>query len=124
MPGMEAGIHDLDVLLRSRVPIILVETSDERRALETFKRLALRNGTPVMRWSVTTGLYLLLDFHPYLDDPAHVRMIREIAMGYGAALDNTHLLAELTQTRPLSVVMAERLRELREWVRNRTVSAN
>ncbi|GMQ84069.1 MAG: AAA family ATPase [Gammaproteobacteria bacterium] len=116
MPGMQTGIHDLEVLLRSRVPLILVETSDERRALEVFKRLALRTGQPVMRWSVTTGLqridldlqpqahakepgqalaqikatgtaglYLLLDFHPYLDDPAHVRMIREIAMGYGDA---------------------------------------
>ncbi len=117
---MESSIHDLEVLLRSRVPLILVETSDERRALDTFRRLALRTGLPVMRWSVTTGLqridldlqpqtharepdqalaqiratgtaglYLLLDFHPYLDDPAHVRMIREIAMGYGQA---THTL--------------------------------
>ncbi|HHH44136.1 MAG TPA: AAA family ATPase [Gammaproteobacteria bacterium] len=113
---MESSLHDLEVLLRSRVPLILVETSDERRALDTFRRLALRTGQPVMRWSVTTGLqridldlqpqaharepdqalaqiratgtaglYLLLDFHPYLDDPAHVRMIREIAMGYGQA---------------------------------------
>ena len=113
---METGIHDLEILLRSRVPIILVETSDELRALEVFKRLALRSARPIMRWTVTTGLqridldlqpqahakepdqalaqikatgtaglYLLLDFHPYLDDPTHVRMIREIAMGYGKA---------------------------------------
>jgi SpoVK/Ycf46/Vps4 family AAA+-type ATPase len=116
MPGMETSVNDLEVLLRSRVALVLVETSDERRALEVFKRLAMRIGQPVMRWSVTTGLqridldlqpqahakepdqalaqikatgtaglYLLLDFHPYMDDPAHVRMIREIAMGYGEA---------------------------------------
>jgi SpoVK/Ycf46/Vps4 family AAA+-type ATPase len=30
------------------------------------------------------GLYLLLDFHPFLDDPLHVRLIKEIAQGYGA----------------------------------------
>jgi SpoVK/Ycf46/Vps4 family AAA+-type ATPase len=33
----------------------------------------------------TPGLYLLLDFHPYLEDPGHVRMIKEIALGYGDA---------------------------------------
>jgi SpoVK/Ycf46/Vps4 family AAA+-type ATPase len=113
---MQTGINDLEVLVRSRVPIILVETGDEPRALEVFQRLALRIGQPVMRWSVTTGLqrldldlepqtharepaqalgqikattspgiYLLLDFHPYLEDPAHVRMIKEIALGYGGA---------------------------------------
>ena len=113
---MENGVTDLEVLVRSRVPIILVETGDEPRALEVFKRLAVRIGQPVMRWSVTTGLqrldldlqpqaharepaqalgqikatgtagiYLLLDFHPYLEDPAHVRMIKEIALGYGDA---------------------------------------
>lgn len=114
---MENSVNDLAVLIRSRVPIILVETGDELRALAVFQRLAARIGQPVMRWSVTTGLqrldlnlqpqaharepaqalgqikatgnpgiYLLLDFHPYLEDPAHVRMIKEIALGYGDAV--------------------------------------
>lgn len=113
---MENSVNDLEVLLRSRIPIILVETSDELRALDIFSRLARRVAQPVMRWSVTTGLqrldldlltqpqaaepakllerikatatagiYVLLDFHPYLDDPAHVRLIKEIALGYGVA---------------------------------------
>ncbi|MGW8310261.1 MAG: AAA family ATPase [Thiogranum sp.] len=113
---MENSVNDLEVLLRSRIPIILVETSDELRALDIFSRLARRIAQPVMRWSVTTGLqrldldlltqpqaaepakllerikatatagiYVLLDFHPYLDDPAHVRLIKEIALGYGVA---------------------------------------
>ena len=113
---MENSVNDLAVLIHSRVPIILLETTDERRALDVFRRLAVRVGQPLMRWSVTTGLqrvdldlqpqaharepaqalgqikatgtagiYLLLDFHPYLDDPAHVRLIKEIALGYGDA---------------------------------------
>jgi SpoVK/Ycf46/Vps4 family AAA+-type ATPase len=117
---MEAGAHDLELLIRSRVPIILVETSDEPRALELFAKLAIAISQPVMRWSVTSGLqridldlepqshakepqqalgqikatatpgiYLLLDFHPYLEDPSHIRMVKEIALGYGAA---THTL--------------------------------
>jgi len=113
---MESSVNDLEILVRSRVPVILIETADEPRALEVFRRLAVRLGQPVMRWSITTGLqrldldlqpqthardpaqalgqikatsapgiYLLLDFHPYLEDPAHVRMIKEIALGYGDA---------------------------------------
>ncbi len=31
------------------------------------------------------GFYALLDFHPYLDDPLHVRLIKEIAQGYDTA---------------------------------------
>ncbi|MDH3987399.1 MAG: ATPase, partial [Gammaproteobacteria bacterium] len=124
MPGMESSVNDLEVLVRSRVPLIILETSDEPRALEVFKRLALRLNLPVMRWSVTTGLqridldlqpqahakepaqalgqikatgtagiYLLLDFHPYLEDPAHVRMLKEIALGYGDAAHTLVLIS-------------------------------
>jgi SpoVK/Ycf46/Vps4 family AAA+-type ATPase len=28
------------------------------------------------------GLYVLLDFHPYLDNPKHIRLIKEIAQGH------------------------------------------
>jgi hypothetical protein len=30
----------------------------------------------------TPGIYVLLDFHPYLSDPMHVRMLKDIAQGY------------------------------------------
>jgi SpoVK/Ycf46/Vps4 family AAA+-type ATPase len=39
-------------------------------------------------------------------------------------LDTGHLLSELQQTRPLSVVMAEQVEALRDWARHRTVMAN
>ena len=29
-----------------------------------------------------SGIYLLLDFHPYLDDPMHVRLLKDIALAY------------------------------------------
>jgi len=35
-----------------------------------------------------------------------------------------HILTEIKRTRPLSVLMAERIAELRHWARDRTVSAN
>jgi SpoVK/Ycf46/Vps4 family AAA+-type ATPase len=39
-------------------------------------------------------------------------------------LDGEHLLGELRETRPLSVVMSEHLTALRHWARDRTVPAN
>lgn len=103
-------LHDLEVILQSRVPIVIAETHEERRLVELFVKLALRVARPLFRWAVTDGLqrididmpvqrhaaepgavlgqikatgqagiYLLLDFHPYLSDPVHVRTLREIA---------------------------------------------
>jgi hypothetical protein len=36
-------------------------------------------------------------------------------------LDTGHILDEIARTRPLSVVMAERIAEMREWAAGRTV---
>jgi hypothetical protein len=36
---------------------------------------SIRDGMP--------GVYVLLDFHPYLDDPVHIRMLKDIALDYG-----------------------------------------
>jgi AAA+ superfamily predicted ATPase len=42
----------------------------------------------------------------------------------GGELETAALLAETARTRPLSVMMAERVSALREWAKGRTVSAN
>jgi SpoVK/Ycf46/Vps4 family AAA+-type ATPase len=108
--------HDLNVILSSRVPIVLVESQDENRFLDMLKDL-VRGAfggeyRPLYRWSITDGLrrldieldaqfhnaeptnvlkhirsvdsaaiYVLLDFHPYLSDPVHVRLLKDIAVG-------------------------------------------
>lgn len=46
------------------------------------------------------------------------------AHGEGEALSQRHLIAELRQTRPLSVVMAEKVNRLRAWAAERTVPAD
>ena len=46
------------------------------------------------------------------------------AHGEGGALDQRHLVEELRQTRPLSVVMAEKVNRLRAWAAERTVPAD
>jgi SpoVK/Ycf46/Vps4 family AAA+-type ATPase len=45
------------------------------------------------------------------------------AHAHRTALSTEHLLAEIERTRPLSVVMAERIDSLRQWASGRTVSS-
>jgi hypothetical protein len=45
------------------------------------------------------------------------------AQAQDASLDNQHLLEELDRTRPLSVVMAEKIQYLRNWAKGRSVPA-
>ncbi len=110
---MMPDLHDLELLLRSDTPIVLIESIEEPRVVALFARLAVRVAEPAFCWTATDGLgrieldtepqrqladptemlrhirltprrglYLLLDFHPYLGDPLHVRLIKEIAQGY------------------------------------------
>ena len=109
--------QDLEIILRSRTPLIVMETRDERRALRMLQTIGLRSSSsdylPLFRWTITDGLqrldielapqlmnsepldvlkhiravskpgiYVLLDFHPYLDDPVHVRLIKDICIHY------------------------------------------
>jgi hypothetical protein len=101
---------DLELILRSRTPIVVIETRDEARVLEMLKELTVARASveylPLFRWTVTDGLqrldislepqlhnaepgevlrhiravtkpglYVLLDFHPYLAEPVNVRLL-------------------------------------------------
>ena len=109
--------HDLELVLRSRAPIVIVETQDERRVLSMLKSMSIAAASdaylPLFRWTITDGLqrididlepqplnseptdvlkhirvvtkpgiYVLLDFHPFLDDPVHVRLLKDICIRY------------------------------------------
>ncbi|MCP3871153.1 MAG: AAA family ATPase [Gammaproteobacteria bacterium] len=106
-------LHDFELVLISRNPILVIESLEEPRVVQLLTRLAMRLNHPMFQWSVSEGLkrlgldfdaqkhnaepddvlkhikavsqpgfYLLLDFHPYLQDPLHIRLIKEIAQGY------------------------------------------
>ncbi|EXF46871.1 ATPase [Pseudomonas sp. BAY1663] len=53
---MKNDIHDLGLVLESRVRLVLVESWDEQRVLETLTGLAVRQGLGFYVWSVTEGL--------------------------------------------------------------------
>ena len=91
-------LDDLETLLRSSVPVVVIETHEEPRVVDLMERLAARRAMPLFAWTVTDGLrrvgkeygaqlhtrdptellaqikgsgtpgiYVLSDFHPYLE---------------------------------------------------------
>ncbi|HSN51521.1 MAG TPA: AAA family ATPase [Woeseiaceae bacterium] len=129
--------QDLEIILRSRTPLIVMETRDERRVLRMLQAIGMQASTsdylPLFRWTITDGLqrldielapqlmnsepvdvlkhiravskpgiYVLLDFHPFLDDPVHVRLIKDICIHYGDVARQLVLIShQLTLPREL-----------------------
>ncbi len=102
--------HDISLLLKSHSPILVLETHEETRAIEMLQDIAGDIGSPLFKWSVTSGMqrldlnmepqaflkepgkvldhiisseleaiYMLLDFHPFLQDPVIIRHLKESA---------------------------------------------
>ena len=111
------GSRDLELVLRSRTPIVVIESQDEARMLQMLQNITMRRAStdylPVFRWTITDGLqrldislepqtlnseptdvlkhiravnkpglYVLLDFHPFLEDPVNVRLLKDICIQF------------------------------------------
>lgn len=109
------GRHDLELIMRSRTPIVVIESQDEARVLKLLQSMVISKAadayTPLFRWTITDGLqrldialepqalnsqptdvlkhiravakpgiYVLLDFHPFIEDPVHIRLIKDICI--------------------------------------------
>jgi len=104
--------RDLALLLKSRFPIVVIETHEEARALRLLETICNQEQWPFYSWSIADGLrrvipletepdtneltaalrsidrsmamgvYALLDAHPFLEDPLNQRLIKEIARDY------------------------------------------
>lgn len=48
--------HDLSVIIAAQVPLITIETHDEKGAIELLRRVARAQDKSLYRWSVTDGL--------------------------------------------------------------------
>ena len=113
MPATESPLHDLESLIRSRTPLIAVESNEEPQIVRLVRDIGMRLQLRGFRWTVTEGLqaldpndqphesvlksqevlhyirtgashsfFVLLDFHPYLQDAVHVRHLKDIALTY------------------------------------------
>lgn len=109
--------RDLELILNSRMPIVVIETRDEKSMLDLLCDITLSQThdsyLPLFRWTVTDGLqrldidlepqlhnseppdvlrhiravskpgiYVLLDFHHYLEDPVIIRLVKDICMKF------------------------------------------
>ncbi|MCB1954828.1 MAG: AAA family ATPase [Rhodocyclaceae bacterium] len=122
--------RELSTLVRSRIPLIAIETTEEPKTLALLGRIAREDGLALYRWTVADGLnhanfsygsrpreadeigaqasrgreipdtqplvaalhhidklageglYVLLDPHPFLEDPVVVRLLREILLDH------------------------------------------
>src|SRR5689334_19295227 len=117
-PADQSPAGELQTLLASRIPLVIIESREEGRAIELVRGAALRaqrgRNWGVFQWTVTEGLlrldvnlggpqpmlaqpeqllrhikstpmagiYVLLDFHPYLENPLFVRTLKDIAQEY------------------------------------------
>ncbi len=117
---------DLQLLLRSQVTLMVVETFDEPRALSLLNKYFRSEGLSAWRWSASDALqplgfglaaeedaelqkpenilryikrhqqasaFVLCDFHPYLDEPKNVRLLKDIALNQQAAAHKVVLLS-------------------------------
>lgn len=102
---MEDLIGEISLYIKSRYPIIYLVTSEENRAERLVKNAADANKKACFFWSATEGyyntdkfggktdpvnalntilkytepgLFILKDFHPFLEDPIIVRKLRDI----------------------------------------------
>lgn len=103
-------LDELCALLRSKVPLILIETHEEPRVLKLLERICNLEEHALFYWSIVDGLarrgredtvyntnelvevlkhidktaqngvYVLCDAHPGIKDPVNARLIRQIAL--------------------------------------------
>ncbi len=108
--------QDLSTLLRARTPLLVIESVEEGRVIESFRHAIAQSLRPLFTWSITDGLrridmdddgeqavpdatltltsikqrtepgvFLLLDFQPYLRYPMTLRLMREIVLRQASA---------------------------------------
>ncbi len=75
--------HDLELIFKSRLPLIVIETHDEAPLLEILTRSIVRLSTPqykpLFRWSVTDGLQRLdIDLEPQMHNAEPSDVLRHI----------------------------------------------
>src|SRR4051794_7106840 len=123
-------LQDLATLVRAATPLLVIETAEEKRVVETFRHLIAQVLRPLYRWSITDGLkrldmadaanddanevevapdasatllaikrtpesgiYLLLDFQPYLRYSMTLRLLREICQRQDCAAHTLVLIS-------------------------------
>jgi SpoVK/Ycf46/Vps4 family AAA+-type ATPase len=145
-------LKDLVLIIKSHFPLVVVETNEERRMLRVIEKACNLEQWPCFTWTVADGIrrvgrsdaiaqtselqqalrhidktpqngvYVLLDAHPWLDNPVCLRLVKEIAQEYhrtartlvfvSPALDLPQDLQRLSARFSLPLPDRERIREM------------
>ena len=128
--SLAATLHEIDVLIRARYPILYLLTHEEARIEALLLDIAKKQSKKLYTWTATAGLiefnensglappagragehtdpnellshiqttssvalYVLKDFHTYLEDPQIVRRLRDIAHDLKATYKNVLIVS-------------------------------
>ena len=67
--------HDLELLIQGHVPVINIETHEERRAIDHLVKAATQSVLPIFKWTVTEGMQRLdieLGIQKHISQPQDV----------------------------------------------------
>ncbi|MDH3986295.1 MAG: ATPase, partial [Gammaproteobacteria bacterium] len=72
--------HDLEVLLKSRTPLLVIESGEEKRVLDLIKSACLNVQTMLFSWKITEGLRRLdPDYSPQRHNAEPDKVLAHIA---------------------------------------------
>ncbi|MDY6969215.1 MAG: AAA family ATPase, partial [Spirochaetota bacterium] len=119
----------IEYLIRARYPIIYLVSSEENRVENTLKNIASLRSKKIFFWSITkgmetedgncitdlreplkaldyieeldeNGIFILRDFHPYLNDPVVIRKLRDLNKVLKMRFKNIILLSAILKIPP------------------------
>ncbi|MCG6859955.1 MAG: AAA family ATPase [Chromatiaceae bacterium] len=89
-----SDLHELETLVASRIPIIVVQSREEPRVVELFRRIAARRGLMLFRWTASEGLRRL-DGGEHPPQRIHARPVDALAHIRGLTRPGLFLLLDL-----------------------------
>jgi len=119
---MDDILKEISIYIKARYPIIYLVTSEENRAEKLLERAGQLSKKPCFTWSATGGYYntskfgkdttpvnalntimdyaepgifILKDFHPYLEDPIVIRKLRDIVANLKKSFKTLFIISPL-----------------------------
>jgi len=126
VPAPHPILRELELVIRARYPLIWLVTHEERRAERLLRDLATRLSREITFWSCTEGfdrtakdpareplaaletvqraserrIWVLRDFHPFLEDHAMVRKLREVVRDLRSSYKSLLLMGPVLKIPP------------------------
>lgn len=113
---------NIEILIRARYPLVYTVSFEEMRVVDSIKKIAKRRNKNLFQWSITEGLetpegsflaefkdpvkvleyilqmdtngvFVLKDFHHYMNDPVIIRKLRDLGHSLKLTMKNVIFLS-------------------------------